>query len=297
MPTSDQWSRWIIDTRFSGDAEAAKAGMRSLYSVRDKVLDQAQLHDGATLLDVGTGDGLIAFGALDRVGTSGRVILSDISQPLLEHCQALAKQLGVHDRCTFVRASADDLAPIADGSVDVVTTRSVLIYVADKARALHEFYRVLKLGGRISLFEPINRITTTQPETRFGWQGYDVTPVLHLARRIREFNQRRAASQTSMTDFDERDLLVFCEAAGFAEIHLELHVDIQPPEPQKWETMVHSPPNPLALSLAEVMAQVFSPDEAAQFEAHLRPLVERGQGRHVSARAYIWATKGKEEQR
>ena len=60
---------------------------------------------------------------------------------------------------------------MADGSVDVVTTRSVLIYVKDKAAALREFYRVLKPGGRVSLFEPINvlmslaRLPTCSPVT------------------------------------------------------------------------------------------------------------------------------------
>lgn len=50
-------------------------------------------------------------------------------------------------RASFVCASADDLSQIASGSVDVVTARSVLIYVADKAQCFREFYRVLKPGG------------------------------------------------------------------------------------------------------------------------------------------------------
>lgn len=94
-----------------------------------------------------------------------------------------------------------------------------------------------------------------------------------------------------MTDFDERDLLAFCEAAGFGEIHLELHVALQPPQPQKWETMINSPANPLIPSLAEVMTQIFTPEEAMRFEAHLRPRVEAGLGKHRSALAYLWATK------
>ena len=56
----------------------------------------------------------------------------------------------------FVLTAADPLDGIADASVDVVTTRSVLIYVKDKAAALQAFYRVLRPGGRISVFEPIN---------------------------------------------------------------------------------------------------------------------------------------------
>jgi arsenite methyltransferase len=47
------------------------------------------------VLDVGCGDGLIAFGALDRVGEEGQVIFSDISQDLLDHCRSLAES--VHD--------------------------------------------------------------------------------------------------------------------------------------------------------------------------------------------------------
>jgi tetratricopeptide (TPR) repeat protein len=47
-------------------------------------------------------------------------------------------------------------------AVDVVTTRSVLIYLTDKAPAFSEFHRVLKAGGRLSIFEPINIFG-------FGW--------------------------------------------------------------------------------------------------------------------------------
>ena len=53
-----------------------------------------------------------------------------------------------------------------------MTTRSVLIYVADKAAAFAAMYRVLRPGGRISLFEPINRLMFPEPPDRF-W-GYDV---------------------------------------------------------------------------------------------------------------------------
>jgi len=55
------------------------------------------------------------------------------------------------------------LDPIQSESVDVATTRSVLIYVPDKRAAFAALHRVLRLGGRISLFEPINR-----PRSRTG---------------------------------------------------------------------------------------------------------------------------------
>ena len=66
---------------------------------------------------------------------AGTVVFSDLSEDLLDHCRRFAEGRGVASRCRFVQASADDLSPFADASVDVVTTRSVLIYVADKRRA------------------------------------------------------------------------------------------------------------------------------------------------------------------
>src|SRR5271154_4918050 len=120
----DRWHRWLLNTRFGGDAEARQQLLTELlYPVRDKVLDKAQVQPGETLLDVGTGDGLIAFGALERLGPLGRVIFSDISQDLLDHCRQAAQAEGLLDRCSFVLAPADQLSGVPDGSVDIVTTR------------------------------------------------------------------------------------------------------------------------------------------------------------------------------
>jgi len=129
--------------------------MDKLVQVRDKVLDRAALKQGERLLDVGAGEGWIGFGAFGR--GAGEVVFSDISTDVLDACREAAEELGVADRCEYVDAAADDLSALEDASVDVVTTRSVLIYVAEKQQALREFFRVLRPGGRVSLFEPINR--------------------------------------------------------------------------------------------------------------------------------------------
>src|SRR5881398_1006723 len=92
---------------------------------REKVLDRAGLAEGETLLDVGCGEGLIGFGALER--GAGHVIFSDVSDDLLDFCREAAEALGVSERCGFVKAGAVDLTAVADAGVDVVTTRSVLI--------------------------------------------------------------------------------------------------------------------------------------------------------------------------
>src|SRR5439155_20092992 len=133
---------------------------------------------------------------------------------------------GVEDRCQFVLASADNLAGIADSSVDVITTRSVLIYVGDKQRALNEFHRVLKPGGRFSIFEPINAYFPSSPD--FFW-NYDVRPVADLAATLRAIYERAQPRDSDpMMNFDERDLLDFARHAGFEELRMDLHVEIVP---------------------------------------------------------------------
>jgi ubiquinone/menaquinone biosynthesis C-methylase UbiE len=133
--TQDKWAQWLLHKRHGDDSEMQKTQLTFLGQVRDKLLQNAKIVEGNTVLDVGTGDGLIAFGALDRVGRLDKVIFSDISQDLLDHCRSLAEELGVVDRCQFLKASADNLAGCDNVSVDVVTVRSVLIFVEAKQSA------------------------------------------------------------------------------------------------------------------------------------------------------------------
>jgi hypothetical protein len=72
----DIWAEWLLRRGTAGDKEG---WVNFLRPVRDRVLENAQLSGGETLLDVGAGDGLIAFGALERMSEEGRVILSDVS--------------------------------------------------------------------------------------------------------------------------------------------------------------------------------------------------------------------------
>ena len=181
-PIRDKWAEWLLNRRCAGDAEKHEAALKYYGQWRDRVLENAALQEGETLLDVGAGDGLIAFGALDLLGGQGRVIFSDISQHLLDHSRTLAAEMGVLERCRFVRAPANDLSVIEDASVDAVSTRSVLIYVADKRRAFDEFYRVLSPGGRLSIWEPINSFTYPEPPHLF--HGYHVTPLADRAHKV-----------------------------------------------------------------------------------------------------------------
>ncbi len=288
----DRWHRWLLDVRFGGDATYREKELAErLYPVRDAVLDKAQLRPGDSLLDVGTGDGLIAFGALERLGPAGRVVFSDISQDLLDHCRKAAAAEGLLDRCRFILASADSLIGVADASVDVLTTRSVLIYVKDKATALREFHRVLKPGGRVSLFEPINVLMAAADPDRFF--GYDVTPVRGLAAKVGALYEAiQPPGVDPMGDFDDRDLVRHAKDAGFPEINLELRVTVRThKQPVPWERFLRVSGNPLIPTFAEALDSALSAQEAAELATHLRPLVESGSGVERMAYAYLTAVK------
>jgi arsenite methyltransferase len=253
---------------------------------RDRVLDLANVAPGETLLDVGCGEGLIAFGALAR--EAGKVIFADVSADLLELCRRAAEDLGDLDRCEFVRAPADDLAAVADASVDVVTTRSVLIYVRNKAAAFAEFFRVLRPGGRASLFEPINRFAQRDG----GFAGYDLRPLGELGTKLRAVYERLQPRDTDpMLDFDERDLVALAESNGFFPIHLYLDAVIEPIPPRAWEGFVQTAGNPNIPTIGEAMDQVLTPEERERLAAYLRPLVEEGRGTWRMASAHLVAGK------
>ncbi len=284
VTTSDPWASWLIPRHHVDDV--------SLLPTRDRVLDNAGVSAGETVLDLGCGDGLIAFGALERMGTEGRVIFCDASQELLDVCRARATQIGALDVCSFVRASAVDLSPIPDASVDVLTTRAVLLYVENKQRAFNEIYRVLKPGGRLSSNERINSFGYPEASDRF-W-GYDVSPVRDIADKLKAYYDRVQPPDTNpMLTFDERDLVVLAKRAGFEEIHLDLRVDIAPIPPGDWDSLVSAPqPPPFPLTTLEgAMREALESDERLEFQAHLRSAVEAGNGTTYKAVAWLWATK------
>jgi arsenite methyltransferase len=286
---TDRWSAWLLERRHGGDEESLRETLEFLAPIRDRVLDNAAIEPGDTVLDVGCGDGLIAFGALERVGPEGSVIFSDVSEELLERCREIA---GGDPRCSFVRAEAVDLSPVAEDSVDAVTTRSVLIYVADRRTALREFLRVLRPGGRVSAFEPINSFAYPGPDDRYG--PWDVTEVRELADRVKSvFREIHDRERNTMHDFDAVDMVGWAEEAGFEEIRLDARYELKRPEPyESWDVYERSPANPLVPSLGEAIDSALSPEESARLRAHLRSRAEAGDGLERDAAGYLRAVKG-----
>jgi arsenite methyltransferase len=283
----DRWAAWLRRRRSGGDAEVEARTVAQLADTRDRILDNAALAVGETLLDVGCGNGLVAFGALER--GAGRVLFADISEPLLEECRTIAGELGLIDRSEFLVAPADDLTAVPDASVDVVTTRSVLIYVRDKRRAFADFFRVLRPGGRLSIFEPINRFG--MDERRREFFGLDESEIGPIAAKLEAVYGEAQPEDDPMLDFDERDLMYDAEAAGFFPVRAELRLVVERQEARSWEGFLESSGNPNVPTLAEAMESALTSEERERYTAYLRPRVEGGLGRWRMAHAYLWASK------
>jgi len=284
VPPTDRWATWLAALRTGGEDDERRRGFERLVGWRDHILDNADLGAGETLLDVGCGEGLVGFGALER--GSGTVLFSDISTDLLDFCRSAAAELGLLERARFVEAPAEDLSAIASGTVDVVTTRSVLIYVADKDAAFAEFFRVLRPGGRVAVFEPVNRFAQTDGGR---WMGYDVAPVAEIAEKVRSVYASAQPPETDpMFDFDERRLLELADRAGFFPLKLELESAIDAPEFRNWDVLLSTPMNPRAPSLSAAMEEALDGGERERFVSYLRPLVEAGDG--VSRRSHLFLT-------
>ena len=295
---SDVWSDWLLHGRHADDPEHDRVIRPAIERFAQRVLDGARLAPGMTLVDIGTGEGLIAFGAIDRIGPSLRVLLTDISAPMLRYAEEVAVQREVRQQCTFLQCGAENLKAIDDASVDVVTSRAALAYVPDKVAALREFYRILKPGGRISLAEPIfqdeayaalalRKVVDEQPiedENR-------LMSLLHRWKAAQFPDSAEKIAQSPIANFSERDLVRLAQGPGFAEIHMELHIDVAPSKVTSWELFIGIAPHPLAPPLSVILAEQFTVAERQFFEQVLRPTVEAGKSAAIDLIAYLTASK------
>ena len=294
---SDVWSEWLLHRRHADDPAYDVAVQNSVARFAENVLDDAHIAPGMTLLDIGSGEGLLAFRAIERFGAL-HVILTDVSAPMLRHAERVAAERNVLGQCRFLRLSADNLAGIPDGCIDVVVARAAIAYVRDKPAAFREFHRVLKPGGFISIAEPIlqdEAFLTCVLRTRVEAEaGAARDPFLHLLHRWKaaQFPDTEAACADSpLVNFSERNLINFANAAGFAEIHLRLHIDTMPSLITTWPVFLGVSPHPWAPSLAAILEERFSPDERAFFEQMVRPTVESGKAVTTDRVAYLNARK------
>jgi len=112
-------------------------------------LSIADLNDGETLLDLGSGGGFDCFLASKKVGCSGFVIGVDMTHEMLRKARNAASRHG-YKNVDFRLGEVENL-PVADNTVDVVISNCVINLSPNKQRVYDEVYRVLKPNGRIAI--------------------------------------------------------------------------------------------------------------------------------------------------
>ena len=295
---SDLWFDWLMHRRQADDVNYGQKVQNDVEGYADRVLDGAVLKQGMTLVDLGAGDGLVGFRAIDRIGASLKVIMVDISLPLLKFAEQSATSRGVRQQCTFLVSSAERLSRLDDNSVDAVATRSSLAYVADKHAALRECFRILKPGGRLSIAEPVfhdNALAAASLRRRLESGQIDRTksilPLVHRWHAAQYPDTDEAMHSSPIANYTERDLLRLAQGVGFGELHLELNISVTNSYRKSWDVFVDSSPHPLAPSLRTILEERFTAEERRLFEAVLRPMVESSELPETDRMAYLTAFK------
>jgi len=207
----DKWAKWLLYQRFQNrPPEEQTKAIELLESIRDQVLDNAQLQKGHRVLDIGAGTGLLTLGALERVTPSGSVTSIDISADSLRTCKYDTESIG--ETVNFVVVNGLAL-PFETNLFNAVVIRSVLIYIVNKIQVFSECYRVLNNGGILSLFEPINRERT--PSVDFS----------NLPEKIRNYvaheKKNLLDKNDPMLNFGFEHLINYAETVGFANIQIK----------------------------------------------------------------------------
>lgn len=294
----DIWSEWLLQHRFGEDKEYAEGARAVIAGYADRVLDFAELKEGQSLLDIGSGEGLVPFRAIDRIGSSLKVTITDVSVPMLRYAEALARRKGVVEQCQFVECPGDRLIGIPDSSLDVVTSRAALAYVADKLTAFAEIYRVLKPGGRMSIAEPVfadDSLSTQQLRRLVDLTGE--TPenrllrLVHRCRAAQFPDTPEAQAQHPLVNYTERDVLVMAQNAGFKEMHVELHMDVTRSTVKSWDVLLAGSPHPWSRTLGAILEQDFTQEDRDFFEAEMRPIVKAGADYVIERTVYVSANK------
>jgi len=131
----------------------------------------AELREGETVLDLGSGGGIDVLLSAKRVGPTGLAYGLDMTDEMLDLARANAAKAGAGN-VIFLKGLIEDV-PLPDDTVDVVISNCVINLSTDKPAVIGEIARVLKPGGRVGVSDVVadDELTPADRAARGSYVG------------------------------------------------------------------------------------------------------------------------------